>query len=118
MRRAVFWILSLALGTLISSGASAKDRYVTLALEQQNILRVGDLAELRIPSDHRYSYSGVGGAWNNVLVLVRHSRRSVLYRAAKPGPGVIIITPDVPNGQCISCATLHCFITVSSRINN
>jgi hypothetical protein len=26
---------------------------VTLALEQQNTLRVGDLAELRIPSDHR-----------------------------------------------------------------
>ena len=91
---------------------------MTLALEQQNTLRVGDLAELRIPSDHRYSYSGVGGAWNNVLVLVRHSRRSVMYRAIKPGPGVIIVSPHVPNGQCISCATLHYFITIVSPSNN
>jgi hypothetical protein len=118
MRRAALWLLTLALGSLILSSACAKDQYVTLALEQQNALRVGDLAELRIPSDHRYSYSAITGAWNNVLVLVRHSRRSVLYRAVKPGPGVIIITPDVPNGECISCATLHYFITVSSRINN
>ena len=91
---------------------------MTLALEQQNTLRVGDLAELRIPSDHRYSYSGVGGAWNNVLVLVRHSRRSVMYRAIKPGPGVIIVSPNVPNGQCISCAMLHYFITIVSPSNN
>jgi hypothetical protein len=118
MCRATLWILTLALGTLISGSACAKDRNVTLALEQQNTLRVGDLTELRIPSDHRYSYSGIGGAWNNVLELVRHSRRSVVYRAVEPGSGVIIIRPDVPNGQCISCATLHCFITVVSPSNN
>jgi hypothetical protein len=91
---------------------------VTLALEQQNTLRVGDLAELLIPSDHRYSYSRIVGAWNNVLVLVRHSRRRVVYRAVKPGPGVIIVSPNVPNGQCISCATLHYFITIVSPSNN
>ena len=115
MRRTALWILTLALGSLIPSSACAKDQYVTLALEQRNALRVGDLAELRIPSDQRYSYSGITGAWNNVLLLVRHSRRSVVYRAVKPGSGVIIITPDVPNGQCISCATLHYFITIASQ---
>jgi hypothetical protein len=38
-----------------------------------------------------------------------------LYRASRLGPEVIVISPDVPNGECISCATLHYFINVVSQ---
>ena len=44
---------------------------MTLALEQQNTLRVGDLAELRIPSDHRYSYSGIEVLGTMCLFAIR-----------------------------------------------
>jgi hypothetical protein len=47
-----------------------------------------------------------------VLARVRRSRRDVTFRAVRRGSGVIIISPDVPNGECISCATLRYFINV------
>jgi hypothetical protein len=84
-----------------------------LALEQTTTLQVGKLAVLHIPSDSRYSHSsGTDGAWRDVLALARRSKRDVTFRAIRPGSGVIIISPDAPNGECISCTTLHYFISV------
>jgi hypothetical protein len=34
------------------------------------------------------------------------------FRGVRDGSGVIIIGPDVLNGDCIRCATLHCFINI------
>ncbi len=86
-----------------------------MVLEETTTLRVGELAVLHIPSDSRYSHSGTGGAWRDVLALVRHSKHNVTFRAVRPGLGVIIISPDVPNGECISCATLHYFVNVATQ---
>ena len=87
---------------------------MTLALEQKTTLHVGELAVLQIPSDRRYLRSA-NGAWRDVLALVKRSGRQVTFRAVRPGRGVIIISPDVPNGDCVSCATLHYFIEVVSQ---
>jgi hypothetical protein len=111
MQRAIC-ILAFALGFLISSEVSSADKSITLVLEQATTLRVGELAVLHIPSDSRYLHSAVDGAWRDVLARIRHSGHDVTFRAVRPGSGAIIISPNVPNGECISCATLHYFINV------
>jgi hypothetical protein len=105
-------ILALTLVTLISSAAdSDRVQRVTLVVERQTALQVGEVAVLRIPSEHHFSIGNAG----YVLVAVRHSRRIVLYRAVRPGNETIILSPHVPTGECVSCATLHYFITVGPR---
>jgi hypothetical protein len=106
-------ILVFASVFLISSVVRSADKPVSLVLEEENILHVGQLAVLHIPLERRYSHSsGTEGAWQNVLALVRRSKRDVTFRAIQPGPGVIIISPETARGECISCATIHCFINV------
>jgi hypothetical protein len=85
-----------------------------MALENTTTLQVGELAVLHIPSDRPYLQSA-NGAWRDVLVLVEQSGRDLTFRAVRPGLGVIIISPDAPDGECISCATLHYFVTVASQ---
>src|SRR5258705_1593972 len=96
-------ILAFTLGCLISRDARSAAKPITLAPERRTTLHLGELAMLRIPSDRRYLHSASGegpnGAWRDVLALVRRSRRDVTFRAVRPGNGVIILSPDVPNGE-------------------
>lgn len=46
------------------------------------------------------------------LVVVRRSKDSVLYRAVRQGADSMVLSPVTKPGECISCATLHYFITV------
>jgi hypothetical protein len=105
-------ILTLALGCSILSIVWSAHEPKTLTLEGETTLHVGELAVLHIPPDRGYSHFDGNTGAGEVLVLVRRSRGKVLYRAVRPGPGTIVIGPDVPRGECISCATLHYFITV------
>ena len=104
--------LALALGCFISSDVWSADKPIPLTLEGNTALHVGELAVLEIPPDHRYSHFDGNTGAGNVLVRVRRSRRRVLYRAVHPGLGTIVIGPDVPKGDCVSCATLHYFVNV------
>jgi hypothetical protein len=79
-----------------------------LVPEQQTTLRVGESAVLRIPSDHEYSIASTG----DVLVPVRRSQVGVIYRAVQPGQQTIVLNPHVSQGDCVSCASHHYFITV------
>jgi hypothetical protein len=108
-------VICLLLATLLSGNTQAdKNRYVTLALEEQTTLQVGQLAVLLIPSDHRYGIDSEGSAL--VLVHGKRRRNQVVYHAVRPGLETIVLGPiDVPSGHCISCLTLHYFITVISR---
>ena len=63
----------------------------------------------------RYSHLDGNAGAGDALVLVRHLRRTTLYRAVRPGQETIVIGPDVARGECISCATLHYFITIVAR---
>jgi hypothetical protein len=112
MKRLAILILALVLGGLISTGAET-ERVLNTALipEQQTFLRVGDLAVLRIPSEHKYSIVRTG----SVLVPIRRSQIGVIYRAVQPGQETILLSPHVPEEQCVSCATHRYFITVVPR---
>jgi hypothetical protein len=111
--------LAVISGCLISGEVETALRPTPLTSERTTTLHVSELAVLHIPSDARYLHSvnaeGPNGSWRDVLVLVRRSRRDVTFRAARAGKGVIILSPDVPSGECISCATTHYFIEVVSQ---
>ena len=118
MKRAV-WILALSLGCATSgcatsNGLRSAAKPITLAEDGQiTTLQIGEVAVLHIPSDRRYIPNG-GWGDGSVLALIGRSGSDLTFRAVRTGPGVIIISPDVPDGQCISCATLHYFVKVVS----
>src|SRR5579859_3032605 len=92
--------LLLPFGCLILSEAWGADKPIPLTLEGRTTLRVGELAVLQIPADHLHSHFHGAG---NALVLVRHSMRTALYRAVRPGYETILVGPDgVPSGDCVS----------------
>ena len=102
----------LAFALAVVSSAWSAEKPITLIQETRTTLKVGELAVLQVPQDRRYSqFNGKSGA-PNVLTIVRRSGRQVFYRAVQSGDGVIIISPQTSEGECISCATLHYFITV------
>jgi hypothetical protein len=109
-------ILAFTLGCVLSRDVLSAAKPTTLAQEQTTTLRVGELAVLRVPSNigRRYLHSGPDGAWRDALTLVKRSGRDVTFRAVRPGKGVIIVSPDVADGDCISCVTIHYFIEVVS----
>jgi hypothetical protein len=113
----VVCILAFTFGCLISRDARSAAKPTTLALEQTTTLHLGEVAVLHMPSNvyRRYLHSGPAGAWDDVLVLVKRSGRDVTFRAVHSGRGVILISPDVPDGGCISCVTIHYFIEVVSQ---
>jgi len=106
-------ILALALATPLWSGSqSEKVQYVTLALEERTTLRVGDLARLQLPSEREYLISEVG----NAVGSVRRLKTAVVYPAVRPGTETIVLSPaHLQPGECISCGTLHYFISVVSQ---
>jgi hypothetical protein len=81
---------------------------VALAPEQQTWLKVGESPVVRIPADHKYSIVSSG----NALVFVRRSQIGAIYRAVRPGQQTIVLNPYVSEGECVSCASHHYFITV------
>jgi hypothetical protein len=113
MQRAVILISALALATTLWNGtASGKVQYVTLALEERTTLRVGELARLQLPSERQYLISEAG----NAVRSVRRSKNAVVYRAVRPGTETIVLSPaHLQPGECISCGTLHYFVSVVSR---
>jgi hypothetical protein len=112
MQRFAMPILVFALTALIPTGATSQNVLNTkLTVEQQTFVKVGELAVLQIPSDRHYSITTDGDA----LVTVRRSKNQVLYRAVRPGQQTVVLKPEVPSGECISCSTLHYFVTVLSR---
>jgi hypothetical protein len=110
-------ILAVTVGCSISSEVRSAPRPITLALEEKTTLHVGELAVLHMPSDiyRRYSHSERDRAWPDVLALVKRSGRDVTFRAVRAGKGVIIMSPEVPAGGCVSCVTIHYFIEVVSQ---
>lgn len=110
-------ILAFLLG-VASGPARCADKPVELIVEGRTTLRVGESAMLRIPPDRRYAHFRGSVAAGSALALIRRSGRKVLYRAVQPGNSVIIIGPEVPRGECISCATLHYFVTVVPQKSN
>jgi hypothetical protein len=110
--------LLLALLTAIETRGDSR-RVITFSLEQTTTLHVGDFAVLTVPPDHIYDRARrqekaglpVGGG-ALVTARLRGHRGEPVFRAVRPGPAAFVIGPDVPDGECISCRTLHYFVQV------
>jgi hypothetical protein len=81
--------------------------------EQPATIRVGDVAALRVDSARHYS---VGSAGSSLTLIKRAEQQGTtvyVYRAVGPGSQTLVLTPRDPGpGGCISCVTVHYFITV------
>jgi hypothetical protein len=110
-----FGFLALVVALLVAGDARSADAPLQIEAEHTTTLRVGQLAVLHVPADPIYVPSNINGAWQDVLTRTRRSGRTVTFRAAQPGSGVIILSPNVPDGECISCRTLHYFIKVLEK---
>ena len=107
-----FGLLAFVVALLVASDGRSADVPLQLEVGQTTSLRVGQLAVLHVPADALYAPTEINGAWRDVLTRVRRSGRAVTFRAVRPGSGVIILSPNVPDKECISCKTLHYFIRV------
>jgi hypothetical protein len=119
---------ALASGFVASRDALAAGKRITLKEEERTTLRVGDLAVLHIPTDrrlpegsHRLLRYGIPPLKTTspmgTLVVVRRSKNAVWYRAVRPGGDSMVLSPAPASTgnkprECVSCATLHYFITV------
>jgi hypothetical protein len=110
MRVTALCLLLIAAAGLLWPRAGAKERIQAIPPEEQTTIGVGQLARVSIPATYHYSVEAAGDS----LVEVRRSKGAVIYRAAKPGFETILLSPKVPNGHCISCATIHYFVRVVS----
>lgn len=108
MRVTVLSLLVMAAVGFLWPRAGAKERIQAIPAEEQTTIGVGQLARVSIPATYYYSVEAAGDS----LVEVRRSKGAVIYRAVKPGTETILLSPDVPDGHCISCATIHYFVSV------
>jgi hypothetical protein len=68
---------------------------------------------MRVDSDRGYAVGSAGNALT-LIKRVEESRTTVyVYRAVAPGHQTFVLTPRDPGPDgCISCVTVHYFITV------
>ena len=112
----IICILTFTIVCLISRDARSATKPVTLALEDWTTLHVGEVAVLHIPSDISLDRGYVlNGNCREVLALVKRSGRDLTFRTVRPGPGIIMFQPNVPEGHCISCVTVRSFVTALPR---
>lgn len=83
-----------------------------LRLGEHTTLHIGQIAVLETNPAHEYTIALEGDA-----VAVQENapkqRNRQFYRAAHAGNATLLITPaHLRDGDCISCVTRHCFITV------
>ena len=86
---------------------------VRLAPEDRTTLHVGEIGTLQMPSEHQYLIGSAGSSL--VLLKQEHQPRATVYfyRAAHTGDQTLVATPaGLQSGQCVSCVTLHYFVTV------
>jgi hypothetical protein len=118
LRTLTYSVFLLVLLTAVGTRGDSP-RVVTLAPERTTAVHVGDYAVVVIPPDHIYDHARHQGkrglpAGGGALVTarLRGHRGELVLRAVRPGPAAFVVSPDVPDGECISCRTLHYFIQV------
>ena len=93
---------------------SAANSLVTLRPEEQAILHVGDIAEVRVASDRHYTVGSAGTALTLMKRIDEHGTTVYRYRAVTAGNHTLVLTPRDPGPDgCVSCVTVHYFIQVA-----
>jgi hypothetical protein len=111
IEKARFWwpaaamVLSWACGDTLAS--------VRLQPEEPVTVHVGDMTAVQVLSDRHYFIGSAGSS----LVLLKQIQQSdttiYFYRAVGVGKQALVATPRDPGPDgCISCVTVHYFITV------
>jgi hypothetical protein len=106
----IVWPAAIIASLAFSSGCRS---VLELQPEDTTTIRVGDVAAMRVDSDRHYS---VGTAGDSLTLIKQTDGRGTtadMYRAIAVGRQTFVLTPREtgPDG-CISCVTLHYFITV------
>jgi len=105
------WLAGLLALFFASTGIAAS---VQLRPEEPARLHVGDVAVVRVASSRHYF---VGSAGTALMLLKRTEERGITvyrYRAVAPGNQTLVLTPRDPGPDgCISCVTVHYFISVA-----
>ena len=101
----------LAASATVSGCAGARVP-IRLEPEEHTVLHLRDMASIEVATDQKYSLDSAGDA----LRLTRkreHSNQTVFtFQAVHTGDETLLTTPDVPQGHCIACVTVHYFVTV------
>jgi hypothetical protein len=85
---------------------------VYLRLGEHSMLHVGQIAILQTSSAHKYTIT-LNGEALAPFEGTRQKPNQHFYRAVRPGNATLLIAPaDLRNGECVSCVTRHCFISV------
>src|ERR1700676_5582614 len=107
----VVHIVCLAMSLTPGSIWAGKPTHVHLRLGRRTTFHVGQIADLRLSSGHRYSVTLEGDAV--VPLRADLNERTYSYRAVRAGNASLLITPaDRKKGECLDCLTRHCFLTV------
>jgi len=105
------WLAGLLALFFVSTAIAAS---VQLRPEEPARLHVGDVAVVRVASAPQYF---VGSAGTALMLMKRTEERGTTvyrYRAVAPGNQTLVLTPRDPGPDgCISCVTVHYFITVA-----
>lgn len=110
MRRAALLVsLTSILAVELWAGSAAR---IQLRLGEHTTLHVGQIAVLQTGSTHKYDTKLEGDAIAP-FDDAQQDRNRHFYRAVHAGNATLLITPaDLKEGDCISCVTRHCFISV------
>lgn len=110
------WMLRIAMVPAIVAFSCACGRtlaVVQLHPEDPSTLRVGDVAAVRVADDGHYS---IGSAGTSLTLTKRKKERDItvyFYRAVAAGHQTLVLTPRDPGPDgCLSCVTVHYFLTV------
>lgn len=97
--------------SMLALGCVACAPVMQLKPEERAMLHVGQRVTLQMPA----SYGGLGGGAGDALRLVQkkvgRDRIVYLYRAVQPGNQVFLAVSE--KRECVSCVTVHWFVTVS-----
>ena len=105
-------LMVLCLVPLSAAACASVSASVQLAPDERTIVHLGEIAALPVPPNH-----GSPGLTQTSMALVSHARRHgrevYFYRAIAAGNETFVVTPvGLLDGQCISCVTVHYFVTV------
>jgi hypothetical protein len=97
--------------SMLALGCTACAPVMRLKPEERATLRVGQTVALQVPS----TYGAIGGAGDALMLVEKKAGRDrivYLYRAVQPGNQTFLTAPQRQTGECVSCVTVHWFVTV------
>ena len=98
----------------IGAANSSQPNNVQLKAEKRTFVHLDQTVTLRLPSVRSYNVRTFGHALVAVNLGNQGATTLHQYRGTHPGDETILVVPaNLPPRHCISCVTVHYFVTVS-----